>query len=274
MVAKALLGEPLQTNLINAQLTLSVYLVGMCSMLAAVTAQQPVFVARPLCCRIKPEQLRRLIQSPIGCLLLYVLPLYVLPDHNGPEPTTQFNYFQFLASHASGVPACDATRTGAARLTGSRFHSLALDVTIRLGILVPFRRKACLRASAAWAIAADRRQATGCRSKKVNHPRSLPRPAWRSSGANTRFLKMGRVYRNEQDVFARLQFNLLESPAWKPGRCMTPRFCRRIRERSEGLGGSSHWFEYPGRPSGPAYRGAGGRRADLCNGSRFTQDLW
>src|ERR1700712_3240685 len=32
MVTKAVLGEPLQTNLIDPQRTLSVYLVGMCSM--------------------------------------------------------------------------------------------------------------------------------------------------------------------------------------------------------------------------------------------------
>ncbi len=231
MVAKALLGEPLQTNLLDAQLTLSVYLVGMCSLLAAVLLSSRFRRKTPLLSdRLNSTQINSIA---IGCLLLYILPLYVLPAQWA-GTFNQFNYFQFLAVM---LPVYQLAKDTDGRRTFNWISfSIWLWITVRLGILT-FSKEGMFGASAAWAIAAI---AAGYRVS-LKKAIVLTVAGLAAALILTPFSQVGRVYRNEENVFG-IAVNLLSHPIETRARYAE---LLGYSGGSEGLGGSPHWFNSP-----------------------------
>ena len=228
MVTKALLGEPLQTNLINAQLTLSVYLVGMCSLMAAVLLSSRLRRKTPfLTDRLNSTQINSIA---IGCLLLYVLPIFILPAQWA-GTYNQFNYFQFLAVM---LPVYQlAKETDGRRTFNWISFSVWLYITIRLGIMA-FSKEGMFGGSAAWAIAAV---AAGYR---ISLKKGI---ILASSGVLavlilTPFSQVGRIYRNEENVFG-IAVTMLRHPLETRARYAEMQSDLGAGTPGEGV---AHWF--------------------------------
>ena len=229
MIAKALLGEALQTNLIGAQHTLSVYLVGMCAMLAAVLLNRRFRRKKPLLSdRLNSTQINSIA---VGCLLLYVLPIYILPPQWA-GTYNQFDYFQFLAIM---LPVHQLARDTDGRRTFNWISfSVWLYITVRFGIFV-FSKEGMFAPSAAWAIAA----VAGGYRVSLKKGIILGFTAFTAAVFLTPFSQLGRVYREEENVVG-IAINMLLHPVET----------RALYEdvTSQGIvqgGGAAHWFDSP-----------------------------
>ncbi len=230
MVAKALLGEPLQTNLIDPQKTLSVYLVGMCSMLAAVLLNSRLRRKAPLLSdKLDSTQINSIA---VGCMLLYLLPGYLLPGQWA-GTYNQFNYFQYLAIM---LPVYQLARDTDGRRTFNWISfSVWLYITIRLGIL-SFSKEGIFGGSAAWAIAAV---AAGYRVS-LKKAITLAVTGLTAILIFTPFSQVGRVYRNEGNAL-NAAVNMLIHPQDTQAQY---RLMQSDLFRSES-GGAAHWFDSP-----------------------------
>jgi hypothetical protein len=230
MVTKAVLGEPLQTNLIDPQRTLSVYLVGMCSMLAAVLLNSRLRRKTPLLSdRLNGTQINSI---GVGCILLYLLPGHLLPQQWS-GTYNQFNYFQYLAIM---LPVYQLARDTDGRRTFNWVSfTVWLYITMILGVLA-FSKEGLFGSSAAWVIAAI----AGGYRVTLKKAISLTVTAVTAALILTPFSQVGRIYRNEENVVA-IAINMLSHPL--DTRKLYIDSQTEIMQ-SQGVG-NSRWFDNP-----------------------------
>ncbi len=149
VVLKAVLGEPLQSNLIAPQKTLLVYLAGMCSVLVAAFISTRLRRRRGLLESI--DLSRQVVSTGLGCLLIATVTPLLLPE--GLEGTfSQFN--GAFVSVAILLMVFQVTRASGGKRS---FHPVALAswayITIDYGIM-HFSKQGLFAPSVAWAVAA------------------------------------------------------------------------------------------------------------------------
>ncbi len=148
LVGKAVLGEPLQTNLMNVQDTMSVYVVGQCAMAAAAIASRR-FVRKPafLDGILRPEDANKVAY---GCILMAIVP-YVIPPGAFARAFNQLNNFGYLAILISVYYRVRATN-------GRKCFTLPAGLMWLVGTAVwgiyTFSKQGMFSASLAWMAAA------------------------------------------------------------------------------------------------------------------------
>ena len=230
MMAKAVLGEPLQTNLYNAQFTMWVYLVGGFCMLAAVLLNSRLRRRTPLLSdRLDGRQMSAIA---FGCLLLYFLPGYLLPA-KWASTYTQFNYFSYLAIM---LPVYQLARDTDGRRTFNWISFIIwLYLTVNLGLLA-FSKEGIFGGSAAWVIAA----VAGGYRLSLKKALILVASGVLAVLFLTPFSQIGRAYRNDENV-VQIAIDMLKHPL------DTRAFYEQVQNEllaSEG-GGAFHWFDAP-----------------------------
>ena len=220
----------MQTNLIDPQRTLSVYLVGMCSMLAAVLLNSRLRRKTPLLSdRLNSTQINSI---GVGCFLLYLLPVYILPAQWA-GTYNQFDYFEYLAIM---LPVYQLARDSDGRRTFNWVSFIVwLYVTVVLGIL-SFSKEGIFVGSAAWIIAAA---AAGYRVT-LKKGVTLAVTALAAVLLFTPFSQVGRLYRGDGNVVS-IVVNMLTHPL--ETQAIYSKSQADILQ-SDGLG-SSRWFNQP-----------------------------
>ncbi len=149
VVLKALLGEPLQSNLIAPQKTLLVYLAGMGSVLIAALVSTRLRRARGLLEGI--DLSRQVVSTGLGCLLIATVTPLLLPE------ALLGTFLQFNSAFVSVAILLMVYQTTRASGGKRTFHPVALAswayVTTYYGIL-HFSKQGLFAPSVAWAIAA------------------------------------------------------------------------------------------------------------------------
>ncbi len=147
IVMKAVLGEPLNTNLTDAQYTLTVYVTGMCAMLVASLLNRR-FRRRPPLLRNTLQNVR-MDQVALGCLILSIAVTYAAP-RSITGTVSQFNRFGILAILLSVSYRLKET-DGRRSFTWVAFIAWLYNT---LSGLLEFSKEGMFTASVAWAIAA------------------------------------------------------------------------------------------------------------------------
>lgn len=148
MIGKVTLGEPLQSNLLAPERTMTVYLVSMGVMYGAAlvtsTLRRPTGILQDTLAGVDTNQIAA------GCYLLATLPQYVLPV-SVIATFIQFNYFGILAIM---LPVYQRARMTDGRSSFSRVSLFVWAyLTIKFGIF-EFSKEGMFAPTVAWAAAA------------------------------------------------------------------------------------------------------------------------
>ncbi len=228
IVVKAVLNEPLNTNLTNAQYTLTVYVTGMCAMLVASFINQRFRRRVPLLRNTLGNL--RIDQVALGCVIISIVVPYVAP-RSITGTVNQFNRFGILAilfSVANKVKVTDGRRS----FTWVAF--IAWAYTTMIGVLA-FSKEGMFAASVAWSIGAV---ASGY---KVSWKKAvvLIGIAVPSVMILTPFSQVGRVYKVEGSSSVGPVLDLLSHP-------LQTRDLYLQSEAEYYLAGTEyHWFDKP-----------------------------
>ncbi len=227
IVMKAVLGEPLSTNLTDAQYTLTVYTAGMASVLVASLLNRRL--------RRHPPLLKNTIkniradQVGLGCLIISALATYAAPESIR-GTVNQFNRFSVLAVLLT-VAARTKETDGRRSFTWVAF--LAWSLTSIIGVF-SFSKEAIFTPSVAWAIGAV---ASGYRISwtKIFVLAAITIP---SVVLLTPFSQLGRAYQTEGNSVG-AAIDLLSHPLET----------RDLYEREQAeyylVGADYHWFDKP-----------------------------
>lgn len=149
VVLKAVLGEPLQSNLIAPQRTMLVYLAGMASILVAAFVSTALRRKRGLLEGIDLSQ--QVTSTGLGCLLIAAVTPLLLPE------ALQGTFSQFNGSFVSVSILLMVYQVTKASRGKRSFHPVALAswfyITVNYGIL-HYTKQGLFAPSVAWAIAA------------------------------------------------------------------------------------------------------------------------
>jgi hypothetical protein len=229
VVAKLVLGEPLDSHLQNATKTLLVYNGGMLGILAAAAVTRRLRRKRPLLLNMLSNA--RTDQIAIGCILIGIMGPVVLP--NG--LVTMFNQVNNFLPFAVMLPVYNRAKQtdGVSTFSWAAFAAWAYT-TVVFGLLT-FSKQGIFECSAAWALAAC---AAGYRIGKVRLVVTIV-IATVAVAILTPFSQIGRQYRLSPDLTAQAIY-LLQHP-------LETRELYQLQSELEQLHRKTnvHWFDHP-----------------------------
>ncbi len=223
-VAKAVLGEPLQTNLLAPTLSMAVYFVGSCALYLAATLNTAIRPRKSLLADVKVDAI--VLQIGIGCLIISAItPLFLSDSLQG--TFSQFNAaFSFLAVM---LPVYARARSTGGRKTFN-VTSLLAWAFATFGGLHGFSKQGIFGPSFAWIVAAIAAGVIVSARKLI----FVMAATLLAITFLSPYSQVGRLYRDDPAVNEKMIY-LLEHPQ------ETRELYERQSEYTAGLG--YHWFD-------------------------------
>lgn len=224
-MAKAVLGEPLDSNLINARQSILVYLAGACSVWAAAKISAAFRLKRPLL--LKTQVTSNLDQTAIGAALIGFFGAYLVPV----VYRSSFNQANQFVSLSLLLAVYSSTKKSGGRKSSSLFAT-SLWCGLTLWGVVVFSKTGIFMPSLVWALGAT------LGGYRLSMRRALFAGVLFGSMALflTPISQMGRIYRDRPDV-VEIAADMLMHPV------RTRELYEQQQEMDKALLGY-HWFDH------------------------------